>query len=74
MQGYIFWPFPPPLPLRGWEILSKLVNREEFEGLKKVPKNSEEFRQGGGQFFWLARIHASVLNVNKVINYISYSG
>ena len=28
-QGYIFWPFPPPL---GGEILSKMKNREEFEG------------------------------------------
>jgi len=48
-QGYIFWPFPP------WGgNLSKLKNREEFEGglknrknLKKpvikVPKNREEF-------------------------------
>ena len=29
MQGYIFWPFPPPL---GGEFLSKLKNGEEFEG------------------------------------------
>ena len=29
-QGYIFWPFPPPLG--GGEFLSKMKNREEFEG------------------------------------------
>jgi len=30
VQGYIFWPFPPPLG--GEEFLSKLKNREEFGG------------------------------------------
>ena len=51
---------------------NKLKNKEEFEGglkkrknLKKpvvikVPKNREEFQQGGGQFFWLARIYTPV--------------
>ena len=28
----------------------------------KVPKNREEFRQGGEQFFWLARIYTPVYN------------
>ena len=53
----------------------KLKNREEFEGglknrknLKKpeikVPNNREEFRQGGGQFFWLARIYTPAVNFN----------
>ena len=30
MQGYIFWPFPPPLGVG--DFLCKLKNREEFEG------------------------------------------
>ena len=30
MQGYIFWPFPP---WGGGEFLSKLKNREEFDGV-----------------------------------------
>ena len=62
-------PSHPSPPLGEREILSKLKNREEFEGgLKKrknfkkpvikIPKNREEFRQGKGeQFFWLARIY-----------------
>ena len=56
--------FSPP-PRWGGNFLSKLKNKEEFKGglkkrknLKKpvikVPKNREEFRQGGGQFFCLA--------------------
>ena len=31
-QGYIFWPFSPHLGGGGGEFLSKLKNREEFEG------------------------------------------
>ena len=30
IQGYIFWPFPPPWG--GGKFLSKMKNREEFEG------------------------------------------
>ena len=30
-QGYLFWPLLPP-PWGGGTILSKLKNREEFEG------------------------------------------
>ena len=33
-QGYMFWPFPPP----GDFFLSKLKNREEFEGLHEERK------------------------------------
>ena len=42
-QGYLFWPFLP-LPPREGEILSKLKNREEFEG---GLKNPEEFELAG---------------------------
>ena len=44
MQGYIFWSFPSPL-WGGGEILSKLKNREEFEGglhEKKEGKRGEK--------------------------------
>ena len=44
-QGYIFWPFPPP-PGGGWEFLSKLKNREEFEGgLEKWKGKGEKRRK-----------------------------
>ena len=63
--------------LLGGGILSKLKNREEFEGgLKKLedfeetsnknPKNREEFRQAGEQFFWLARIYTPALDITYV--------
>ena len=44
--------------------MSKLKNRKEFEGDKKLEefnkfrKIRQEFRLGRGQFFWLARIYA----------------
>ena len=40
-QGYILWPFPPPRG--GEEFLSKLKNREEFEGgLEKGKERGEK--------------------------------
>ena len=43
MQGYIFWPFPPP---EGEVFLSKLKNGEEFEGgLEKERKRGERRKQ-----------------------------
>ena len=40
-QGYIFWPFPPPLG--GEQFLSKLKYREEFKGgLREKRKKKEK--------------------------------
>ena len=41
-QGYIFWPFPPP---PGGFFLSKLKNREEFEGGLEKRKGKGEKRR-----------------------------
>ena len=40
-QGYIFWPFPPPLG-GGEQFLPKLKYREEFEGGLRKRKKKEK--------------------------------
>ena len=46
-QGYIFWPFPPLPPWRE-NFLSKLKNREEFEGglEKRKAKGGKKKKKG----------------------------
>ena len=57
---YIFWPFPPLPPGGGGKFVSKLNNREEFEGglekRKRGKKKKKEKRD---------KTHVKILYVNN---------